>query len=333
MTRRPPALHLAALVIAALVVAGCTSDDPGGDASPPTSDATATSTAASATTVVGTTVAGTQLDGPAAFLGPVRTIEHRGLTISYRQFGEGPVLLLIQGQASPMSLWPLSWLEDVSASHRVTMYDLRGIGLSEDDAAEPLRLGQLADDAAALAGAVASTPIDVFGLSTGGEIGLLLAATHPETVDDLVVSGASLGGPGTVEGDPEAIAALEDPTPSPTAQLAAIFPAGDEAVHRFVADLGDVPQTVVSPDVIERYADAEDAYIDDPALPALWAQIEAPVLVHNGADDVLIPAVNATQLAEAIPNATSEVTPGAKHYAYYQEAATVLPLFESFWSA
>lgn len=292
-----------------------------------------TSAATTSTTVVGEAVAESTPDGEAAFLGPVRTLDHDGLTVAYRQFGEGPNLLLIQGQASPMSLWPLSWLETVAEDHTVTMYDLRGLGLSDDDTSGPLRLEQLADDAAFVASSVASTPLDVFGLSTGGEIGLLLAVRHPEVVDQMVVSGASLGGPGTVEGDADLIAAFEDPATPPDELLGIIFPPGDPAISRFVADLGKVPQTQVSAESTERFANAENHYIDDPSLPERWRDIEAPVLVHNGEIDQLIPAVNAEQLADAIPDATALVTPGASHYAFYQEADSLLPQFESFWSA
>src|SRR3954452_7336200 len=112
-------------------------------------------TATPATPAVPKTVAGTQLAGDVAFLGPIRTVPVGKQPIAFRQFGSGSDLLLIAGQASPMSLWPATTLRHLAQGHRVTIYDNRDLGASSGPhTAFPL--AGLADDAAGL--------IDALGL-------------------------------------------------------------------------------------------------------------------------------------------------------------------------
>jgi pimeloyl-ACP methyl ester carboxylesterase len=267
-------------------------------------------------------------------LGPASIVNVDGFGLAYRRFGRGPNLLLIAGQSQPMSAWPLTWLQALARGHTVTIFDNRGLGLSGDDPSVRLRLTTCAADAAALVKALGIGPVDVLGVSTGGEIALLLAALHPETVSAVVVSGASLGGPETVLGDESVLAALADPHTSIADALSLLFPPGhDEAVRQISADWSEVPQDEVSSEMAARYVEAEDDYLADGRLPALWSTIKVPVLVHNGALDQLIPEVNAWQLGEALPEATVVITPDAGHMAIFQEMETLLPVFEAFFEA
>lgn len=323
----------------AVAVAGCSSgrgSDAGGTAPTGSGRPTILPDRASTTTTTpppAKAVAGTQLAGEAAFLGPVRIVHLGEVDVSYRRFGTGSPLLLIAGQASPMSDWPLDWLHTLAQHHTVTMYDNRGLGLTTDVASKPLRLRDLAGDAAHLVHALGYGKVDVLGWSTGGEIGMWLAKDHPDAVRKLVATGTTLGGPGSVLTDPKVQAELEDPKTPPLDLLDLIFPKGDKAdENAYIAQITKVPYTSVSAAVTKRYADAEDQYDTDPALPKAWRTIEVPILFQDGEDDVLVPIVNVHQLAEAVPHGQALVTPGAGHAALIQKADTVLPAFERFYA-
>ena len=106
--------------------------------------------------------------------------------------GEGPPLLLVHG-------WPQTWyawrmvMPALAADFTVIAPDQRGIGLS-DKPADGYDAGTLAGDLVALMDALGHQRFAVYGTDTGMPIAYALAADHPDRVDRLIVSEASLPG-------------------------------------------------------------------------------------------------------------------------------------------
>jgi pimeloyl-ACP methyl ester carboxylesterase len=106
--------------------------------------------------------------------------------------GEGPPLLLVHG-------WPQTWyawrmvMPALAADFTVIAPDQRGIGLS-DKPADGYDAGTLAGDLVALMDAVGHERFALYGTDTGMPIAYALAADHPDRVDRLIVSEASLPG-------------------------------------------------------------------------------------------------------------------------------------------
>jgi pimeloyl-ACP methyl ester carboxylesterase len=259
-----------------------------------------------------TTVPGSTLGGDVAFLGPIATVPVGDVTMAFRQFGEGPDLLLICGQASSMSVWPATLLNTLAEHHRVTIYDNRDLGATVPTSAS-FTLPDLADDAAGLISALGLRRPAVFGWSTGGEIGLLLAVRHPDALSGLVVTGATPGGPRSVLPPPEIIDLFASANPDTGALLDVLFsPDGGAAQAAFIADYSKVPQPVLTPIAAAAYDAAERRYWKDPE-PDLSA-IRAPTLVMNGAGDYAVPPANAEYIARRIGgNARLELDPGGRH--------------------
>jgi pimeloyl-ACP methyl ester carboxylesterase len=298
------------LAIAAVTVLAVGACSDASDQSSPTSTGPAPTTTLPATEVV----PGTQLKGDVAFLGPIRTVAVGDVRVAFRRFGTGPDLLLIGGQAAPMSLWPASLLSELAAHHRVTIYDNRDLGYSK--APRPaFTLSDLADDAAGLVTALGLHRPAVFGWSTGGEIALLLASRHPGSLSRLAITGATPGGPKSVQPPPEVVALFADPNPDTTKLFDVLFSptaAGMAAQNAFLADYVKVPQTTVTPGAYKAYDDAERAYWR--AREPDWAAIQVPVLVANGAEDYAVPPSNARYIAAKLRRrARLELDPGGRH--------------------
>jgi pimeloyl-ACP methyl ester carboxylesterase len=298
-------------VLAALVLGACSSS----------SDETSTTSRSSATTEPSTAVTsrpetseikGTQLEGDVAFLGPVLTVPVGDVTIAFRQFGKGSDLVLIAGQASPMSLWPASLLVELAAQHRVTIYDNRDLGATKA-AQTAFTLPDLADDAAGLIAALGLDHPKVFGWSTGGEIALLLASRHPDALSKLAITGATPGGPKSVLPPPEIIELFADPDPDTTKLFDVLFsPEGKAAQDKFLSDYVKVPQSTVSAEAYKAYDDAEHAYWDAPEPD--WSKVAVPVLVTNGAEDYAVPPDNARYIAERLGRrGRLELDSGGRH--------------------
>jgi pimeloyl-ACP methyl ester carboxylesterase len=129
-----------------------------------------------------------QAQGDAAMTYPRKsaTLKVPGARIYYEVQGSGPLLLMIPGGPADAGVFA-GLSEQLADRYTVVAYDPRGNSRSTfDGAPEDLRLDVQADDAAALIKALGGGPAYVFGNSGGAQIGLELAARHPELVRALV---------------------------------------------------------------------------------------------------------------------------------------------------
>ena len=117
-----------------------------------------------------------------------------GVDIAYTVFGEGPFdLVVAAGFVTHLDLqWKFPWfqsLRSLARGCRMIVFDKRGTGLSD----RSLGFGSLeerTDDIRAVMDAAGSERAVVYGVSEGGPMALLLAATHPERVQALVLYAA-----------------------------------------------------------------------------------------------------------------------------------------------
>src|SRR5262249_34375769 len=116
------------------------------------------------------------------------------LKIAYRASGEGEIdLVIVPGFVSHVDLlWehPVAarFMRRLSAFARLITYDKRGQGLS-DRPADPPTLENSMDDLHALLAATESEKAVVLGVSEGGPMSMLFAATYPERVSALILYG------------------------------------------------------------------------------------------------------------------------------------------------
>ena len=118
------------------------------------------------------------------------------VSIAYQVVGSGPVdLVFAPGFISHMELaWedPLMGArpyERLASFSRLVLFDKRGTGLS-DPVREPATLEELVDDLVAVMDAAESERAAIFGISEGGSMAALFAATFPQRTSSLVLYGA-----------------------------------------------------------------------------------------------------------------------------------------------
>ena len=116
--------------------------------------------------------------------------------IAYQVVGEGPVdLVLIHGWISHLEYqWEnpalARFLDRLASFSRLIVFDKRGTGLSDRVAESALpTLEQRIDDIRAVMDAVGSKRAAMFGLSEGGPLATLFAATYPARTAALVMYG------------------------------------------------------------------------------------------------------------------------------------------------
>ena len=116
------------------------------------------------------------------------------LSIAYQVFGSGDVnLVLIPGWASHVeNIWTLrdfaDWAERVAHFARVVLLDRRGTGLS-DPVSDPPTLEERMDDVRAVLDAVGWERAAIWGISEGGPMAMMFAATYPDRTQALLLYG------------------------------------------------------------------------------------------------------------------------------------------------
>ena len=126
----------------------------------------------------------------------VRYARNGSVRLAYREFGEGDMTImwnpgwfsnvdLVDEPASPIT----AVIEQLAEVTRVIVWDKRGTGLS-DPATQVPPLDERMDDLRAVLDAAEVDRPALFGMSEGGPMSLLLAATYPERVQSLVMYGA-----------------------------------------------------------------------------------------------------------------------------------------------
>jgi pimeloyl-ACP methyl ester carboxylesterase len=114
--------------------------------------------------------------------------------IAYQVFGESPLNIVFAPPSfSNVEHWwdepdVSRWLLRLASYARVVMFDKRGTGLS--DRVELPGLDQRMDDLRAVMDAVGMEQAALLGISEGGTMSALFAATHPDRCRALVLCGA-----------------------------------------------------------------------------------------------------------------------------------------------
>jgi pimeloyl-ACP methyl ester carboxylesterase len=125
---------------------------------------------------------------------PTQYADSNGVKIAYQVHGEGPLdLVFVPGFVSHVEFFwdePLiaRFFRRLASFSRLVIFDKRGQGLS-DRLGRPPTLEDSMDDLRAVMEAAGCERPAIFGISEGGPMSMLFAATHPEQVSSLILYG------------------------------------------------------------------------------------------------------------------------------------------------
>ncbi|HEU5279258.1 MAG TPA: adenylate/guanylate cyclase domain-containing protein [Gaiellaceae bacterium] len=126
----------------------------------------------------------------------VQYADSDGIHIAYRVIGDGPLdLVHIAGAITNLDvLWEMAeyrrFVERLASFSRLIVFDKRGMGLS--DRTRVGTLEERMDDVRAILDAVGSKRAALMGVSEGGPMSMLFAATYPERTTALILCGAEV---------------------------------------------------------------------------------------------------------------------------------------------
>ncbi len=261
------------------------------------------------------------------------------VSIAYQVVGEGPFdLVYVPGSISNVDLiWedPVRsrFFERIASFSRLIVFDKRGTGASDRVAAGIPDLETRMDDVRAVMDAAGSERAAVVGVSEGGPMTILFAATYPERTAALVVYGSM----------PRFVWAPDFPLGQPLDEYlrdAEEWARGwgtDEAAAEFLESHGRKPtdEEIKWHATRQRLSASPGALI---ALEQMNAQIDVrPVLptirvpslvLHRTEDELPIEAARWT--AVQIPGARFVELPGGPHMPYYGDTDSILREIEAF---
>lgn len=231
--------------------------------------------------------------------------------------------------------------QSLTDEFRLLSYDMRGHGESSNEA--PLTFAQLVEDLEALRRELVGGPMILLGGSFGGMIAQAYAVEYSANLTHLILRGTAA----STEQEDSAFRVFRDnPAKAPMASEAMLrrMFAGEMAND----DERRLVQYAISP-LYEKSLDPDALMSAAVALPVRAAthnalyqdgrnydvrpelgKIECPTLVVCGELDWICPPDQSQEIADAIPESTLMVVPGANHAVHRQAADVVLPAIRDF---
>ena len=259
--------------------------------------------------------------------------------IAYQISGDGPVdVVWAPGTMSHLDLdWEIPpralFFERFSKFCRLIRFDKRGTGLSD----RPLKMATLeerTDDIRAVMDDIGLERANIFGVSEGGSMACLFAATYPQRVNSLLVWGAQarwIASPDhpwgqTQEEHDRMIAMIDDDWPSfdyITGPGAGVGPDADPA---FIESISRYMRAAANPSAVRAYEIMNGQIDTRPILPS----IQASTLVMNRTGDPCARIEAARDMASRIPGAKFKEYPGNSHSMMLDDMETILSDIQEF---
>jgi len=256
--------------------------------------------------------------------------------IAYQVVGDGPLdLVFVMGWVSNLDyLWEgpsARFLTRLASFSRLILFDKRGTGLS-DRVAELPSIEQRMDDVRAVMDAAGSERAALLGISEGGAMCAIFAATYPERTSALVLYGAyakrlrtaDYPWAPTEEQRAEILRRIEQDWGGPVnIDLLAPSVANDEQFRQWWATY---LQRSASPGAAATLSRTNSQIDIRHVLPA----IRVPTLIIHRSGDENIPVGGARYMAKHIPDARLVELPGIDHLVFAGNQEDVLGEIEQF---
>ena len=261
------------------------------------------------------------------------------VNIAYQTLGDGPLdLVFVMGWVSHLEyFWRepsvARFLRRLATFSRLILFDKRGTGLSDRVPLDQLpTLEQRMDDVRAVLEAVGSERAAIVGISEGGPLSALFAATYPERTSALVMIGTYAKrvrsedypwGP-TPEEREDFFREMKEHWGGPVGvEERAPSKAHDPAFREWWAEylrMGASPGAAVA--LTKMNAEIDVRHV----LPT----VRVPALVIHRTGDLCLKVEEGRYVASRIPGARFVELPGCDHLPFFEDQETMLDEIEEF---
>jgi pimeloyl-ACP methyl ester carboxylesterase len=253
-----------------------------------------------------------------------------GVHVAYQVVGKGPPDLVFVPPAA-LSHVEAYWEEPQVALYltrlasfsRLIMFDKRGIGMSDRVDGVPTLEARMDDVRAVMDGAGASRAA-VCGVSEGGAIGAMFAATHPERVEALILFNAAIRNWLPPDLAPVVSEYIEQSWgQGRSLELGAPSVADNERIRAWA---GRVERLSASPATMAAMVAMNSSF----DVRSVLSAISAPTLVVHRVGDQVVPVEHGREAAQLIPSARYVELPGTDHLPFFEDSEVTQGLVEEF---
>lgn len=227
---------------------------------------------------------------------PYDSAQVNGITLAYRDIGEGRPLVLLHGFLGTSADWN-PFVEALASKYRLIVPDLRGHGRTRNPSGS-FTHHELALDVFALLDHLGIDHFAAIGTSMGAMTLLHAATMQPERVDAMVLVGGSPYLPESARSVYRGIF----PDSIPPEQL-------NEMARSHSGGVEQVLQ------LMRQFRAYKDSYDDVNFTPPYLATITAKTLIVQGDRDAFFPVAMAVEMYDAIPSSYLWVVPNGRHAA------------------
>ena len=246
---------------------------------------------------------------------PTRYAKSGDVHVAYQKFGRGKLnLVIVPGWISNLDCcWDhpssVAWLERFGDYAKVVMFDKRGTGLSDRGEGMP-GMDERMDDIRAVMDHAGIEDAALFGLSEGGTLAALFAASHPDRCRALVLQGSLARFEQWIE-DQAAFDAF-------LAYVRDFWGTGSGYLHYAPSMAGDADyqgwwarreRAGASPSAVVDLMNLNRQISIAEILPA----VQCPTFVIHRRGDMIVDIEGGRELAKLIPNAEMLELPGDDH--------------------
>jgi pimeloyl-ACP methyl ester carboxylesterase/DNA-binding CsgD family transcriptional regulator len=215
------------------------------------------------------------------------------------------------------------FLRGLASFSRLTIFDKRGTGMSDRIDGVPT-LHERMDDIRAVMDAIGSERAALFGMSEGGAIAALFAATYPAAVSRLIALGSGAVGYVTPEQVELNIAGLVERWGN--GDVIATGAPSVAHVERIREWTGRLQRRSNTPGTMAALLRMNAAF----DMRDVLGSITAPTLVLHRSGDLVYSIDKGRYMADHIPGARFVELPGTDHVPFFEEPERILGLIEEF---
>jgi pimeloyl-ACP methyl ester carboxylesterase/class 3 adenylate cyclase len=259
------------------------------------------------------------------------------VSIAYQVVGDAPLTLVhAPGYLSHVEImWEdphfAQFITRLSTFARVVLFDKRGTGASDREGGFPT-LDDRMDDIRAVMDAVGVRRAALFGVSEGGNMSTVFAATYPERVSHLILFGCFAKRAWSPDypwaPTPEKRQAWIDEMVRDWDKTPDLAPIAPSRAHEpsFAEWFGRMCRMAASPGAAKRLAEL-NTHID---VRGILPAISVPTLVLQNAGDVEVLADEARYIADHVPGARLTIFEGADHIPWTSNTEQIAGEIEEF---
>jgi pimeloyl-ACP methyl ester carboxylesterase len=269
-----------------------------------------------------------------------RYIQGPSARFAYRRIGTsgGVPLVLLHRFRATIDEWDPQFVDYLAAAHDVIIFDNVGTGYTSGQPRDSMQ--GFAEGAIEFIDALGLATVDLLGWSLGGYIALEVTRVRPELVRKLVVAAAGPGGqvPGMPAPNEDVLRVASKPEPEGEDLLFLFYPDTERARAAGREHLANISRRLaaggpaVSPEATMGQLAAIGAFTSTPfeQVQARLQTLNQPVLIANGAHDIMIPAIASYQAVQHLDDATLVLYSDAGHAFLFQHAEAFVAQVTTF---